>query len=80
MLSVWLAGKQYSAIYANTGTWVNASLASHPVRTFIEIQPDALTGSALDVVSLCQYNLDSGRGKPDPPYVPVLLAQESIAR
>jgi UDP-2,3-diacylglucosamine pyrophosphatase LpxH len=80
MLQGWPTGKNPTAIYANTGTWVNAELASHPVRTFIEIQPAAWTGAAIDVVSLYQYNLDSGSGKPDPPYVPVLLAQESIVR
>lgn len=80
MLKGWPTAKNPASIYANTGTWVNAELASHPVRTFIEIQPGVWTGSALDVVTLYQYNLDSGSGNPDPPYIPVLLAQESIAR
>lgn len=80
MISVYPAGKQYTGIYANTGSWVNAELSSKPVRTFLVIKPGAWTGSELDVVSLFQYNLDSGSGNPVPGYVPVLISEESIVR
>jgi UDP-2,3-diacylglucosamine pyrophosphatase LpxH len=80
MLKVYPAGKQYTAIYANTGSWVNAALCSKPVRTFLVIKPGDWTGSDLDVVSLYQYNLDSGSGGSNPGYLPVLVAEESINR
>ena len=78
MLKVYPAGKQYTGIYANTGSWVNADLTSKPVRTFLVIKPGEWTGSDLDVVSLYQYNLDSGSGDPNPGFVPVLISEESI--
>ncbi len=80
MVKVYPAGKNYTGIYANTGSWVNVELTSKPVRTFLVIKPGEWTGSELDVVSLFQYNLDSGSGSPDPGFVPVLLAEESIDR
>jgi UDP-2,3-diacylglucosamine pyrophosphatase LpxH len=80
MLKVYPSGKNYTGIYANTGSWVNAELTSKPVRTFLVIKPGAWTGSDLDVVSLYQYNLNSGSGNPDPGYIPVLIAEESIGR
>jgi hypothetical protein len=79
MLKVWPTGKNYTGIYANTGSWVNAELSSKPVRTFLVIKPAAWTGSDLDVVSLFQYNLDSGSGNPGQGFIPVLLSEESIA-
>ena len=79
-LLVYPAGKNYQGIYANSGSWVNASLCSHPVRTFLVIWPGQWTGSDLDVVCLYQYNLKSGSGNPNPGYVPVLLDEESIER
>jgi hypothetical protein len=48
------------------------------VRTFLVIKPGEWTGSDLDVVSLFQYNLDSGSGDPNPGYIPVLISEESI--
>jgi hypothetical protein len=51
---------------------------SNPVRTFLVIRPAAWTGSDLDVVSLFQYNLDSGSGDPNPDFIPVLISEESI--
>jgi len=78
MIKTWPAGKQYSGIYANTGSWVNAELSSKPVRTFLVIKPGVWTGSDLDVVTLYQYNLDSGSGNQDPGFVPVLISEESI--
>ena len=80
MLKVYPAGNQYTGIYANTGSWVNAELSSKPVRTFIVIKPGDWTGSDLDVVSLFQYNLDSGSGNPDPVFIPVLISEETIEK
>jgi hypothetical protein len=78
MLKVYPPGNQYTGIYANTGSWVNEDVSSKPVRTFLVIKPGAWTGSDLDVVSLFQYNLNSGNGSPNPGYIPVLLSEESI--
>jgi hypothetical protein len=80
MLKVYPAGKNYIGIYANTGSWVNAELSSKPVRTFLVIKPGEWTGSDLDIVSLYQYNLDSGSGNPNPDYLPFLISEESIDR
>ena len=80
MLKVYPPGNQYTGIYANTGSWVNADLCSNPVRTFLVIKPGVWTGSDLDVVSLFQYNLDSGSGNTNPDYIPVLISEESIDR
>jgi UDP-2,3-diacylglucosamine pyrophosphatase LpxH len=63
-------------IYANSGSWVNAELCGKPVRTYLMLRPAKWTGSDLDIVSLFQYNLDSGN--PDPDYIPTLLSEESI--
>jgi len=78
MLKVYPSGKQYTGIYANTGSWVNAELSSKSVRTFVVIKPGEWTGSDLDVVSLFQYNIDSGSGDPNPDFIPVLISEESI--
>ncbi|MEI6435554.1 MAG: metallophosphoesterase [Bacteroidota bacterium] len=80
MLKVYPSGKQYTGIYANTGSWVNAELSSKPVRTFVVIKPGEWTGSALDIVSVYQYNLDSGSGNSNPDFIPVLISEESIDR
>ena len=63
-----------AGIYANTGTWVNRELTSHPVRTFVEVIPGAWSGSALDVVSVYQYN----RAATGDDYEPALLEQASV--
>jgi UDP-2,3-diacylglucosamine pyrophosphatase LpxH len=78
MLQVYPSGNGYTGIYANTGSWVDANQSSHAVRTYLIITPGAWSGSAIDVVSLYQYNIDSNSGNPDPDYQPVLLAEESI--
>lgn len=78
MLKVYPAGTQYTGIYANTGSWVNATLTGKPVRTFVVIKPGEWTGSDIDIVSLFQYNLDSGSGEPNPGYVAELISEESI--
>jgi hypothetical protein len=76
-LKVYPAGNQYTGIYANTGSWVNASISSKAVRTFLVIKPAAWSGSDLDVVSLYQYNPTGGNGVTD--FTPVLISEESIA-
>ncbi|MBC8486526.1 MAG: metallophosphoesterase [Bacteroidetes bacterium] len=78
MLEVYPPGKQYTSIYANSGSWVNADDCSHEVRTYLIINPAEWTGSDIDVVLLYQYNLDSNSGNPDPPYKPVLISEENI--
>jgi UDP-2,3-diacylglucosamine pyrophosphatase LpxH len=78
MIKVYPAGSKYTAIYGNTGTWVDDRLASHPVRTFIEIRPGAWNGSSLDVVSLYQYNAVAGSSCAAGRFEPVLLKQESL--
>ena len=78
MLEVYPPGNQYTSIYANSGSWINANDCSHKVRTYLIINPAEWTGSDLDVVMLYQYNLDSNSGNPDPPYKPVLISEESI--
>ena len=80
MLKAFPTGKQYTGIYANTGSWVNTELCSKPVRTFVVIKPGEWTGSDLDIVSLFQYNLDSGSGDPNPDFIPVLISEESIEK
>ncbi|MCK9205177.1 MAG: metallophosphoesterase [Bacteroidales bacterium] len=75
-IKVYPSGKNYQGIYANTGSWVNDELSSKKVRTYLMIWPAKWTGSDLDIVSLYQYNLDSG--DPNPDYVPTLLSEESI--
>jgi UDP-2,3-diacylglucosamine pyrophosphatase LpxH len=80
MLKVFPAGIHCGGIYANTGSWVNAELSGKPVRTFLVIKPGEWTGSDLDVVSLYQYNLNSGSGTPNPGFIPVLISEESIGR
>ena len=77
-LVVYPSGKNLQGIYANTGSWVNEELCEKKVRTYLMIWPGQWTGSDLDVVSLYQYNLNSGGGNPNPGYVPVLLSEESI--
>jgi hypothetical protein len=78
MLEVYPPGKQYTSIYANSGSWTNANDCSHKVQTYLIINPAEWTGSDLDVVMLYQYNLDSNSDNPDPPYEPMLISEESI--
>jgi UDP-2,3-diacylglucosamine pyrophosphatase LpxH len=76
MIEVYPAGKDYTSIYANSGSWVNSEESSYDVRTYLMINPAAWTGSDLDVVSLYQYNLDTENGSQI--YKPVLIAEENI--
>lgn len=77
-LKVYPSGKNHQGIYANSGSWVNEELCEKKVRTYLMIWPGKWMGSDLDIVSLYQYNLNSGGGNTNPGYVPVLLSEESI--
>ncbi|MBL7137852.1 MAG: hypothetical protein ISS17_03650 [Bacteroidales bacterium] len=77
-LEVFPTGQNYTNIYANSGSWVDADQCKHKVRTFLVITPGEWTGSALDIVRLYQYNLESYPGNPGSDWEPVLLAEESI--
>ena len=78
MLEAYTSGGQEIGIYANSGSWVNENLSDYKVRTYLIIQPAAWTGSELDVVTLYQYNLDSGSGNSNPGYKAEKLDEESI--
>ncbi len=78
LLEVYPQGQSYTSIYANSGSWVDASQSSYPVRTYLIITPGAWSGSPIDVVGLYQYNLESNSGFPGSGFTPVLLAEESI--
>ncbi len=78
MLEVYPSGNQYTSIYANSGSWVDADQSSHKVRTYLIINPAEWTGSDLDIVLLYQYNLDSDNGGPGLTYKPVQIAEENI--
>jgi len=73
MIDVFPAGSQYTSIYANSGSWVDEKQSSHKVRTYLLITPGAWSGSALDVVSLYQYNPATAGG-----FEPTLIKEESI--
>jgi len=53
-------------------------ISQQSCKNVLVIRPAAWTGSDLDVVSLFQYNLDSGSGDPNPDFIPVLISEESI--
>ena len=78
LLQVYPKSSVYSGIYANSGSWIDASQTSYDVRTYLIITPGAWSGSAIDVVSLYQYNLETNSGNPAGGYAPKLLAEESI--
>ncbi|NQV02889.1 MAG: hypothetical protein HQ542_09600, partial [Bacteroidia bacterium] len=78
MLEVYPQGPSYTSIYANSGSWIDANQSSHDVRTYLIITPGAWSGSAIDVVSLYQYNQESNSGNPAGGYAPKLLAEKSI--
>ena len=65
----------YTGIYANSGSWLDADQSKYDVRTYLMISPGEWTGSELDVVTLYQYNLDTENGDT---YKPKWLAEESI--
>jgi len=73
MIDVFPAGSHYTSIYANSGSWVDEKQSSHDVRTYLLITPGAWSGSALDVVSLYQYNPATAGG-----FEPTLIKEESI--
>jgi len=68
----------YTGIYANSGSWLDADQCKHKVRTFLILSPAEFTDSELDIVSLYQYNLDSDNGGQSNVYKPLLLDEESI--
>ena len=68
----------YTGIYANSGSWLDADQSKYKVRTFLMVSPSEFTGSDLDVVSLYQYNLDSDNGGQTNIYKAFLLDEESI--
>ena len=80
MLKVHPRRKDYTNIYANSGSWIDADQCKHDVRTFLVITPGEWTGSQLDIVRLYQYNLDSNSGQPGAGYSPVPKGEESIKR
>lgn len=73
MIKVYPTGSQYTSIYANSGSWVDEDQSTYKVRTYLLITPGAWSGSALDVVSLFQYNPATGGG-----FKPELIGEESI--
>jgi UDP-2,3-diacylglucosamine pyrophosphatase LpxH len=73
MLEVYPNGANFTSIYANSGSWIDADQSSHDVRTYLLIHPKAWTGSEIDVVGLYQYNPASGSA-----FAPKLLKEESI--
>jgi len=66
----------YTSIYANSGSWINAEYCTHDVRTFLIINPGEWTGSELDIVMLYRYDPVTGSSKTEYKLVP--LAEESI--
>ncbi len=66
------AGKNFTSIYVNTGSWIDAEYCDYDVRTFVTIKPGEWTGSEIDVVMLYKYDPD-GFG-----YAPVLISEENI--
>lgn len=77
-LEVFPSGKDYTNIYANSGSWVDQDQCKHPVRTFLLITPGEWTGSELDVVRLYQYNPAVPPDSTGNGYEPVLMAEENI--
>lgn len=75
LIDVYPKSSNYTAIYANSGSWVDPDRSTYPVRTYLIITPGAWSGSAIDVVSLYQYNLEGSQGTG---YEPKLLAEENI--
>ena len=69
-------GKDYTSIYANTGSWLDEDQSSHDVRTFLTVEPGEWSGSELDVVMLYQYNLNSDSTSTK--YKPKFISEESI--
>ena len=66
------AGQNFTSIYANTGSWIDAEYCDYDVRTFVTIKPGEWTGSEIDVVMLYKYD-PNGNG-----FEPVLISEENI--
>lgn len=73
MLKVYPDSKDFTSIYANSGSWLDADQCSHDVRTYLLIHPKAWTGSDIDLVGLYQYDTVSAGG-----YAPKFISEESI--
>jgi len=78
MVQVYPAGNEYSGIYANSGSWIDADQCSHDVRTYLVIKPAEWTDSDLDVVMLHQLNLAGGTKGNE--YVAELISEENILK
>ena len=75
-IMVYPTQSNYTSIYANSGSWVDAEYCTHDVRTFLVITPGEWSGSELDVVMLYRFDPVTGTSKTD--YKLILLAEESI--
>ena len=75
-IMVYPTQSNYTSIYANSGSWVDAEYCTHDVRTFLIINPGEWTGSELDVVMLYRYDPVTGDARID--YKLVLMDEESI--
>jgi len=74
-LEVYPIGKDFSSIYANSGTWINDDCnGGHPSRTFLTIYPSDWSTSELDIVTYYQFNYNTTQGS----YVPVRIKEENI--
>lgn len=69
-------GKEYTSIYANSGSWIDEDQSSHDVRTFLTVEPGEWSGSELDIVKLYQYNLNSDTTGTK--FKPKFISEESI--
>ncbi len=67
----------YHGIYSNSGSWIDDDQSSYDVRTFLMINPGEWSGSDLDVVTLYQYDKNTG---PGPKFIPDRKAEESVRK
>ncbi len=72
LMNVYPDNKDYTQVYVNTGSWVDADKSPAAVRTFVVIKPADWTGSDISSVQLYQYNPDSSG------FSPKLIKEENI--
>jgi len=72
LINVYPDNQDYTQVYVNTGSWVDADKSPAAVRTFAVIKPADWTGSDISSVQLYQYNQDSIN------YSPKLIKEENI--